>query len=114
MQKIAPYTQLESCKCIITVACHVVILRYTFAAGNGHPTLLESLYISTFVHVYGVYIYNKCISVYLHYSLYFYLDYSFLCIHGGPTGMVVANMAVDGPFFQPANVEDTGSHHSWL
>ncbi len=80
MQKIAPYTQLESCKCIITVACHVVILRYTFAAGNGHPTLLESLYISTFVHVYGVYIYNKCISVYLHYSLYFYLDYSFLCI----------------------------------
>ena len=35
-------------------------------------------------------------------------------VHGGPTGMVVANMAVDGPFFQPANVEDTGSHHSWL
>ena len=35
-------------------------------------------------------------------------------IHGGPTGMVVANMAVDGPFFQPANVEGTGSHHSWL
>ena len=34
--------------------------------------------------------------------------------HGGPTGMVVANMAVDGPFFQPANVEGTGSHHSWL
>ena len=32
----------------------------------------------------------------------------------GPTGMVVANMAVDGPFFQPANVEGTGSHHSWL
>ena len=37
-----------------------------------------------------------------------------LYIHGGPTGMVVANMAVDGPFFQPANVEGTGSHHSWL
>ena len=35
-------------------------------------------------------------------------------IHGGPTGMVVANMAVHGPFFQPANVEGTGSHHSWL
>ena len=37
-----------------------------------------------------------------------------LYVHGGPTGMVVANMAVDGPFFQPANVEGTGSHHSWL
>lgn len=24
--------------------------------------------------------------------------------------MVVANRAVDGPFFQPANVEGTGSH----
>ena len=35
-------------------------------------------------------------------------------VHGGPTGMVVANMAVHGPFFQPANVEGTGSHHSWL
>ena len=39
---------------------------------------------------------------------------SYIYIHGGPTGMVVANMAVHGPFFQPANVEGTGSHHSWL
>ena len=38
----------------------------------------------------------------------------YIYIHGGPTGMVVANMAVDGPFFQPANVEGTGSRHSWL
>ena len=38
----------------------------------------------------------------------------YIYIHGGPTGMVVANMAVHGPFFQPANVEGTGSHHSWL
>ena len=38
----------------------------------------------------------------------------YVYIHGGPTGMVVANMAVDGPFFQPANVEGTGSRHSWL
>ena len=37
-----------------------------------------------------------------------------VAIHGGPTGMVVANMAVHSPFFQPANVEGTGSHHSWL
>ena len=42
--------------------------------------------------------------------IYIYILY----IHGGPTGMVVANMAVHGPFFQPANVEGTGSHHSWL
>ena len=49
--------------------------------------------------------------MYIVYCLVFTYIYN---IHGGPTGMVVANMAVDGPFFQPANVEGTGSHHSWL
>ena len=43
-----------------------------------------------------------------------YIIHIYIYIHGGPTGMVVANMAVHGPFFQPANVEGTGSHHSWL
>ena len=47
-------------------------------------------------------------------SMYMSKKTYIIYIHGGPTGMVVANMAVHSPFFQPANVEGTGSHHSWL
>ena len=75
------------------------------------------VYIYTYVYIYIHIIHIQFVEVnllgkgwYASYSFYFWPMY----IHGGPTGMVVANMAVDGPFFQPANVEDTGSHHSWL
>ena len=50
----------------------------------------------------------------MNHMLLYVIVSDYILLHGGPTGMVVANMAVDGPFFQPANVEGTGSHHSWL